>query len=364
MPSPLYNNQTLADAEAKRKLGVTIERPESSASALPYVEPSPSVDEMLSQAHATLGRAGQFSQGLDDAVSATEKFQQANPDSPSVFDSTATKLGRLGRDILRPIPAAAESAANIGAFLAPEVAIPSQIIMGLGSGKRLVEGGMGRLKEHPIKSALDVGGVALGVRGISQAARSLKALKTAASAAAGVRQGPLSFDSLTPEAQARNVSATNDVEAGFSRTQAGKLNDIPGAGASKNVTVNQPGPLKPEFDVEDVINQLRKVKAAKAEGKALAQDEPSRLGLGTDEEVSGMNSPISDVERHLEEGQRTPFVFPPHIQQWLQQPEQSISSFTQGSTGIDPRMFNSAGGARLNPPVSLEALKRLMGAGL
>lgn len=67
MPSPVYNNKTLAEQEARRKLGVTIAGIDQSA-VEPYAgEPGPSADELLSGAKNTLANAERFATENDTA---------------------------------------------------------------------------------------------------------------------------------------------------------------------------------------------------------------------------------------------------------------------------------------------------------
>lgn len=244
MPSPVYDNKYLADREAKRRLGVTIEPAETGVPA--YVEPPVSVDQLLANAKGTLARSGEFLRG----ITPVERVSPAEDDSPSVFDPLTTRLARFGKRVLEPIPHAAERAANVGMFLAPEVAIPSQMLLGASSAKDLVTGGMDRLREHPFQSVADATMVGLGYQ-------SLKALKELASAGGAVRQGALTFGELSPAAQARNVEAENMVADGFSRPNAGRLNEIPGAGTSKNAAPYYSDFQQPETTIDDALERLR-----------------------------------------------------------------------------------------------------------
>lgn len=116
-------------------------------------------------------------------------------------------------------------------------------------------GGYGIVAGHPIAGAagiiapeaLDVLG-----QGMEKGGESLKALKL-------VSEPPkpnsvVSGITLSPDAVARNIDATNMAADGFSRTQAGKLSGIPGAGRSEQLANINTGTQIPEFSVNDVLN--------------------------------------------------------------------------------------------------------------
>jgi hypothetical protein len=93
------------------------------------------------------------------------------------------KLLRLGKRVARPIPQAAEKAAMVGAFLAPQVAIPSQAIIAAMSGKRL----LGGEDEGALATGLDVAGLVGGGGAALKGLRSVIGARQATSAASSAK---------------------------------------------------------------------------------------------------------------------------------------------------------------------------------
>lgn len=169
--SPMFDDSTLAANEAKRAARFT---PKIEGAPTQDATPDePSIDQIMANAQATLSRANRFSQDINSGADSGTGQDGADPaggdPGPSVFDSATTRLGRLGKRLIAPIPGAAEKAAKVGSFLAPEVAIPSQILLGGISGKNLFDRGMEGVKEHPYLTGMDALGVAAGVHGLSKA---------------------------------------------------------------------------------------------------------------------------------------------------------------------------------------------------
>lgn len=137
-----------------------------------------STDQLLADSKGTLASSGRF---LDSVTPAEESAAPAqngflNDTSESVLDSPLTRLARIGKQIVRPIPGAVEGAAGVGAFLPGPVGAVSRGVLGAESGLNLAAGGMQRLSEHPFASALDAGGVLAGLSSL----KGLKALVTGA----------------------------------------------------------------------------------------------------------------------------------------------------------------------------------------
>lgn len=189
MPQTKYTDADLARFERK-PLTVSIERPGRSdattESFSPTEDASARIAQLLANAKGTLASANAFSQGIDQDVenaqedaSLRDQIEDLGTDIPSVTDTMATRLGRLGRRIVRPIPAAAEKAALVGSFLAPEVAVPSQAVIAAMSGKRLASGE----DETPWQVGADIAGL---VGGGTAALRGLRKLTGAGEVASDI----------------------------------------------------------------------------------------------------------------------------------------------------------------------------------
>lgn len=187
MPTPVYNNKTLAEQERKRKFTIDVEQaPQAAAPAISGEKPV-DVDQLLADAKLTFGRSGRFLDSVDPETmhtrnvygedtaapaAAPEQNGFLNDTSSSVMDSPMTRLARLGRQIVRPIPQAIEHTAGVGSFLPGPVGAVSRGVLGVESGANLLAGGKERLSEHPIASALDAAGVLAGLSSL----RGLKSL--------------------------------------------------------------------------------------------------------------------------------------------------------------------------------------------
>ncbi len=323
MPSPVYNNKTLAEQERKRKFSIDVEKAPSKLSGGSRERSEPSIDQLLAEARSTLGRADELEASRDaDAAQQTENIANLEQDQPSVFDSAATKLGRLGRRIVRPIPAAAEGAAGVGMFLAPEVAIPSKILLGAMSGGRLASGGTERLKEHPILSAMDVAGLGLGASGLRSALKPAAAAfnaeragvsaglqREARQGAVGAGRGPsteVPYRAGSGVSGRPSLEATTEFSGPSSEGRAFRELSTPGSLAyqesqfAKNNPLAQqilgrervggPAPAVVEAPVEKLAKASSKAKAKKAGPKtASGNPQKSRPGLS--------KAPARDVER-------------------------------------------------------------------
>lgn len=137
-----------------------------------------STDQLLADSKGTLARSGRFLDSVTPEAETVAPEQNGflNDTSESVLDSPWTKLARLGKQIVRPIPQALEGAAGVGSFLPGPVGAASRAVLGAESGANLLSGGTERLTEHPFASALDVGGLLAGASGV----RGLKSLVTGA----------------------------------------------------------------------------------------------------------------------------------------------------------------------------------------
>lgn len=138
-----------------------------------------STDQLLADSKGTLASSGRF---LDSVTPETEQDAPGqngflNDTSESVMDSPLTRLARLGKQIVRPIPRAIEGAAGVGSFLPGPVGAVSRGVLGAESGANLLAGGTERLSAHPIASGLDAAGVLAGLSSL----KGLKALVTGAS---------------------------------------------------------------------------------------------------------------------------------------------------------------------------------------
>ena len=186
MPTRKY---TAAGVERvnRPRLGIKIEQvaggsPEYNPHDISMLEgDEPSIDQLLAEAKDSLGRADYLARSVEPAK---PRPSTVTGDEPSVFDSEAQKLARLGKRLVRPIPQAAEKAAYVGSFLAPQVAIPSQALIAAMSGKRLLAGE----DEGALSTGLDVLGVVGGAGAALHGLRSLVGAKQAATAAAVVSQ--------------------------------------------------------------------------------------------------------------------------------------------------------------------------------
>jgi hypothetical protein len=121
MPSPLYNNATLAAQEAKRKLGIDVQPSETALAAL---QNEPSIDELLARAKDTLGRADSLEAERNQAAQWDTEAQQMAAHEPGAFEKgsvmespTDTALRRLKT---RGMPALDALAWAAG----PELAVP------------------------------------------------------------------------------------------------------------------------------------------------------------------------------------------------------------------------------------------------
>ena len=198
MATPKYDNDYVNRREARNRLGITLEQKPIE----PYVQEGPTVDQLLAAAKATYNRGTDFLANIDTKAAiqqeASRRMLERNANEPSVMDSPLTKAKRLVKDIVRPIPQAAEKAALLGAMIgAPEVAIPSELLLGGFAGERMIEGGVKRLKEHPFMSAFDalmtIPLVRQGTAGARKLGSVLKAEAEARAAARGVPMVPEQF---------------------------------------------------------------------------------------------------------------------------------------------------------------------------
>jgi hypothetical protein len=268
MPQTSYTNADLKRFERK-KLGVSVEPNFTNTVDVPDYDPSQevNVDDLMAQAKATLGRANKFTRerddlrGKSDEAAALERSRR----TPSVMDSAAERLAKLGRDVKarnayamsqpaeQALGGLAEGFAAVGI---PELYWPAR------GGSNIIEGGVERVFEEPLATAFDASMLA------APALRALKGVAKMTGAAGKTPKSGLSFGSLSPEAQARNIEAENMVgNPGFSRGAAGKVSGIPGAGRSREIPTRANestfgGRVRPEYgDVSknDILNQKAKL---------------------------------------------------------------------------------------------------------
>lgn len=154
MPSPLYDNKYLADAEAKRKLGVLPEKSLLSGSVEPYVQPQ-SVEDILAQAHQTLNDTAPL-----------DRLAKMSSQAP-VVDAAATAhpYREFAKGAAEAVPGVLDVAALPASFY-PPTATAANAWLGARGAQQLAQGGIQGLKEHPIRSAMDAGMVGLGASGL------------------------------------------------------------------------------------------------------------------------------------------------------------------------------------------------------
>lgn len=181
MPTPFYDNAYVQNREKKNRLGVRVEPNVPDLGA--YVPDSgPSQDEIVREAQASLQSANNFANSAYPSIEAAgqDAMQETDQDSPSVFDSQMTRLGRLGRNIVRPIPQAADKAAILGSVLGGPAAPVFNTYLGLRGGQAIAEGGMERIQEHPVMTGIDAAmmlPVLRGLRGLRGAGKVAEASK-------------------------------------------------------------------------------------------------------------------------------------------------------------------------------------------
>ncbi len=138
-----------------------------------YEHPNDVRDE-LTAAKQTLRSADDFDKSIQPYEAPVDEDNGFLNEQGSVMDSPFTKLARLGRQIVRPIPAATRGAAGVGSILPGPVGDVSRAVTGGFSAADLAGGGMERINEHPVASALDAAGVLAGVQGASGALKGLR----------------------------------------------------------------------------------------------------------------------------------------------------------------------------------------------
>ncbi len=253
------------------------------------------LDQLLADAKGTLSKANKFSASLtrdvaDEAAAPTA----VDYDQPSIFDSATTKLGRFARNVVRPIPAAAEKAAMLGSFLAPEVAIPSQLVMGAMSGNRIREGGQKRINEHPYQSAGDALMLLPGAKALHGLMSGAKDAAPVAKAAS--RFGPGSASAFEDLAHVKGYSnsklpaSIRDFSSKYSHPDIGSPMNL-AQGEANAARFNGPG-------LDKLARQAAAGKAA--EGGAfeselnsrLAAQSPSTVNLTPGSHFSGPGMPL------------------------------------------------------------------------
>jgi hypothetical protein len=210
-------------------------------------------DQLLAEAKGTLATTGAFSKDyerdiknreLDDARSA----QLQDSDQPSVLDTPATKLLRFFKNVVRPIPQAAEKAAMVGSFLAPEVSIPSEAVLSLMAGKRLATGEDEGWLSKGLDALQMIPGVHAGSRVLGRMSKA--ASKAAEAATAGRAAG----DAAEARMLARQMDAT-----GYAPGVVEKLTGIPPNGArsiSTATPINHTG-----VDISGLMDEAAGVKS-------------------------------------------------------------------------------------------------------
>lgn len=201
MPQSKYTDADLPRFERKAFTKTIVKRdeePSGSLSALQSLTNGPSVEQRLANAKGTLASSGRFLDGIDKNVADEEDFERRQAsehtwgnDVPSVTDSAGARFMKNAKHYIATRPEAIEKGALAGVFSQPEIAVPSMAVLGLRSAANLAEGGMQRVKEHPVRTALDVAGVAGGAGAGTKIARALMpAMEEAPAAARALGEAP------------------------------------------------------------------------------------------------------------------------------------------------------------------------------
>jgi hypothetical protein len=290
MPTPRYTNADLARFQ-RRPLGVKVE-PDVSEDPIPEPNAGPSVEDILRAARGSLTRANR----LHDEITPTDADMAATNammagDNPSVFDTPAQKLARMAKN-------AASTGANvldyasIPALFYPPTA-PAAALWQSGRGaQRIYEGGMERVKQHPILTALDAS---------MAAAPAIKGLRAIAASAEPKLAEVLSAGSEAPRGPFRQPPSSLRVPRQLKEgVPAGELPPVPPerlALPPARVKVN-PAAAYAREGFETPVGSVPRANAAAMSADDLAELSKF-MGLGPDAgEVAAIRNAVEkDVQR-------------------------------------------------------------------
>lgn len=150
---------------------------------------APVYDDAYLRRQSTQGldRSADYGRGQHVDPSTDEKDYPMAEAKKFLRDTSGTQTqlnlaGQVGRDSVAPhqpsmperqagaIASGGRAAASVGAFMAPEVAIPADMLLGMDSATSLAHEGMAGVKEHPVRSALEALAALSGVSRLAGAA--------------------------------------------------------------------------------------------------------------------------------------------------------------------------------------------------
>ena len=252
MPQSKYTNADLKRFERK-PLGITVEKQPRRSDVAPY-DPSQEVDidQLLTDAKGSLGRANDLSAGLQDEYDLIDESSNLRPDVerynaevPSVMDREGSRLSKLILHYIKTRPEAIEAIAPVASFLGGPVGMGAQAVMAGSSARNLLDDEPDSAMGTGMDVLSLVGGGAAALHGLRGVVRGRQAA-SAATAAIAARANAAS-DAAQTRYLARGLE-----DAGFSKGAIKKSMGIgprsgrrPGTGIKprRNYSVSEARPV-------------------------------------------------------------------------------------------------------------------------